>query len=139
MGPSLTDIKDCIRSGSIRLLRLRTSGKGKYGIEVVKATFETRYVVVSHVWTGGLGNPNANELHECQLQKVAASGKQIRRIIESGRMLSFPKMFRRIYRKLVLGDIDLFWIDTLCIPVRDMSGEDETAAMVDLSNCAVGE
>ncbi|KAF2014209.1 hypothetical protein BU24DRAFT_423232 [Aaosphaeria arxii CBS 175.79] len=137
VGPSLTDIKDCIRSGSIPLLRFRTSGKGKFGIEVVKATFEARYVAVSHVWTGGLGNPNANGLYECQLRKVAASGTQIRRIIEAGRMPSFRNMFRRIHRQLVLGDIDLFWVDTLCIPVREMSGEDETAASREMRGMAI--
>jgi hypothetical protein len=137
VGPSLKDVKDCIRNGSIPLLRFRTSGKGKYRIEIVRATFETRYVAVSHVWTGGLGNPDTNELYECQLRKVAASGKQIQRIIEAGRMPSFPNMFRRMYRKLVLGDINLFWMDTLCIPVREMSGGDETAASREMRGMAI--
>jgi hypothetical protein len=105
VGPSLEDVKACIKDGGIPLLRFQTSRQGKFKIEVVRASFETRYVAVSHVWTGGLGNPDANELYECQLRKITATGPQIRRIIERERMPSFPNMFRQIYRKLVLGDI----------------------------------
>jgi hypothetical protein len=128
VAPSKTDITDCISGGSIPLLRFRCSRQDNFEIEVVKASFETRYVAISHVWTGGLGNGDENELYECQLRNIAISGKQIRQIIERGRTPSFPNLFRKIYRKLILGDIDLFWVDTLCIPVREFEDGKETDA-----------
>lgn len=128
VSPTIADVKKCINSDSIPLLRFQRSHQGRIEIEVVKATFESRYVAVSHVWTGGLGNPDDNELYECQLDKIAATGKQIRQIIEAERRPSFPNLFRQMYRKFALGDIDLFWVDTLCIPVREMEDGEETPA-----------
>jgi hypothetical protein len=122
---SIEDVKSCINNDSIPLLRFRYTSQGQLNIKVVRATFDSRYIAVSHVWTGGLGNPHSNALYQCQLREVAASGRQIRRIVESGRDPSFPNLYRQLYRKLALGDIDLFWIDTLCIPVREIEGNVE--------------
>lgn len=56
---------------------------------------ETPYVTISHVWSHGLGNPQANSLPECQL-----------RILHQRIMDSDPQQ------------LHYFWIDTLCVPIE---------------------
>ena len=56
---------------------------------------EMSYVAISHVWSGGLGNPTKNSLPLCQLEKI-----------------------RQCVAELIQGENPLFWIDTLCVPRR---------------------
>jgi hypothetical protein len=56
---------------------------------------EMSYVAISHVWSGGLGNPTKNSLPLCQLEKI-----------------------RQYVAELFQGEIPLVWIDTLCVPQR---------------------
>ena len=56
---------------------------------------EMSYVGISHVWSGGLGNPTKNSLPLCQLEKI-----------------------RQGVAELLQGESLLFWIDTLCVPRR---------------------
>ena len=53
------------------------------------------YVAISHVWSGGLGNPTKNSLPLCQLENI-----------------------RQCVAKLLQGEKSLFWIDTLCVSRR---------------------
>lgn len=56
------------------------------------------YVAVSHVWRGGLGNPNANSLPWCQLRRI-------------------QDLVNGLYK--ARGPIDIpFWMDTLCVPLK---------------------
>ena len=61
------------------------------------------YVVFSHVWADGLGNPKSNTLPTCQ----------------------YPQLQQMANTAFALGQDDnltkptLFWIDTLCIPVGE--------------------
>ena len=119
IGPPIEDLKTMVGDSKIPLLRFKTTLRGAYRIEVVEANYESRYIAVSHVWTGGLGNPTENRLYRCQLEAVSKSGRQIRKSIESFRPPSFIQLFRHIKRILSHGEIDLFWIDTLCIPVKE--------------------
>ncbi|KAM0818180.1 hypothetical protein AB5N19_03989 [Seiridium cardinale] len=55
-----------------------------------------RYVAISHVWRGGLGNPSMNSLPACQLERI-------------------QDLVNRLY-----GSRDSpvpLWIDTLCVPL----------------------
>ena len=56
-----------------------------------------RYVAISHVWSDGMGNPNANSLPRCQLEKL---------------QLLVDNLYRPKERPV------LFWIDTICVPVE---------------------
>lgn len=112
------EIKELVRAKRIPLLRFERRVGEPLKIFVEKATFQSRYVALSHVWTGGLGNPRQNALYQCQLEEIMRSGKRIRRVVESSRRPSFIKLFQTMYRLFMLHDINLFWIDTLCIPVR---------------------
>ena len=56
-----------------------------------------RYVAISHVWRGGLGNPHQNSLPRCQLARIQA-----------------------LVNGLYSEDLHPvpFWIDTLCVPLE---------------------
>ena len=59
------------------------------------ASPDISYVAISHVWSGGLGNPTKNSLPSCQLEKI-----------------------RKCVTELGLDNDPPFWIDTLCVPQR---------------------
>lgn len=56
-----------------------------------------RYVAISHVWRGGLGNPRQNSLPRCQLARIQT-------------------LVNRLYAEN-LHPVP-FWIDTLCVPLE---------------------
>jgi hypothetical protein len=53
------------------------------------------YVAISHVWSGGLGNPHSNSLPKCQLARI----QKFVNALYDEQLFSVP-----------------FWIDTLCVP-----------------------
>jgi hypothetical protein len=53
------------------------------------------YVAISHVWSGGLGNPRSNSLPKCQLVRIQHFVDAL-----------YDEQFRPVP----------FWIDTLCVP-----------------------
>jgi hypothetical protein len=110
----------------VPLLRIKHSSTATVELEVVRGKYGDPYIAILHVWTGGLGNPRANALPQCQLQAIAETGIQVRKLFEGTRDPSFPNLFRQIHRAMRLSDVDLFWVDTLCIPVRQNRNGDET-------------
>ncbi|KAH7068492.1 hypothetical protein FB567DRAFT_250319 [Paraphoma chrysanthemicola] len=56
-----------------------------------------RYVAISHVWRGGLGNPHSNALPRCQLARIQA-------LVNA----QYPAQLQPIP----------FWMDTLCVPLQ---------------------
>lgn len=66
-------------------------------IQVLSTTPKDRYVAISHVWSDGLENPNANALLTCQV-------KQIFRLVNNLYCTSRESI--------------AFCIDTLCCPVE---------------------
>jgi len=77
--------------GQIPVIRLQD------GIKVLPAMPGVRYVAISHVWSDGLGNPNANALPHCRLEHIARCVKNLYHPSEED---------------------TAFWIDTLCCPVE---------------------
>ena len=63
-------------------------------IEVTAADSSTPYVAISHVWSDGMGNPRANAMPICQLERISSICKS-----ENGSHMPF-------------------WIDTLCCPTE---------------------
>ncbi|OQV00995.1 hypothetical protein CLAIMM_06419 [Cladophialophora immunda] len=55
-----------------------------------------RYVAISHVWSDGRGNPLQNSLPVCQLRSI-----------------------QHYVTTLTESQSSLFWIDTLCVPVKE--------------------
>ncbi|OCL12753.1 hypothetical protein AOQ84DRAFT_140258 [Glonium stellatum] len=99
-----------IRDGDIPLIKIR---KGRLDtsikLEVVKLTPRSNYTAISHVWIDGLGNPKANSLPRCQLEKLY---KHLIALETSRSFLSKASS--------AVGAMSdpLFWMDTLCIPVK---------------------
>lgn len=56
------------------------------------------YVAISHVWSDGRGNEQANSLPLCQLKSISQYVRQLN-----------PRH----------ADDPIFWIDTLCVPVKE--------------------
>lgn len=71
------------------------------------------FVAISHVWSNGLGNPNANSLPECQL-------KYIRDLLLS----------TTTQENMTADEAPItFWMDTLCVPVGDTLRQPRTKAI----------
>ncbi|KAI4123763.1 MAG: hypothetical protein LQ338_005112 [Usnochroma carphineum] len=69
MGPDTRQIAEHIDAGRIPLVRLSVKN-GEPTLDVVTADIDTRYLSVSHVWIGGLGNFKDNKLPKCQLSRL---------------------------------------------------------------------
>ncbi|PGH18802.1 hypothetical protein AJ79_00215 [Helicocarpus griseus UAMH5409] len=88
-----------LREGSIPVIKVYSSGsrsRGKVTISVQDYT-KAPYVAISHVWSDGLGNANANTLPRCQLRRLQGYVNCL-----------YPKSFHPVP----------FWIDTICVPLE---------------------
>ncbi|KAI4280821.1 MAG: hypothetical protein L6R35_005819 [Caloplaca aegaea] len=69
IGPDPHQLHHLVRNNAIPLVELNiVSGQPK--IKLVPAQLGTRYVTLSHVWAGGLGNFKENRLPICQLLRL---------------------------------------------------------------------
>ncbi|KAF7507364.1 hypothetical protein GJ744_010681 [Endocarpon pusillum] len=109
IGSLSTELTLIIEAGGVPLASCFYSSSGQPQLEIVPAKADSRYIAISHVWSGGLGNPHENAIAECQLGRLmhvindlhAAGSLSSRTWKLSGQ----PKRY--------------FWLDTLCIPVGD--------------------
>lgn len=69
-GPDPEKVRSIIEDGGIPLIRFRDLPAGRLALDVVQATYGLHYTAISHVWSGGLGNPHANILPQCQLKSI---------------------------------------------------------------------
>lgn len=111
IGPSVEEISSILQDGDIPLIAIDTSSSPSQ-IEVVRYTEQSEYcnayVAISHVWSDGLGNPKANSLPRCQLERI-----------------------QHLVNKLDPEETYLipFWIDTICVP---LAPELKTLAIVNM-------
>ncbi|KAL8749425.1 MAG: hypothetical protein Q9184_006813, partial [Pyrenodesmia sp. 2 TL-2023] len=118
-------IADMILQDSFPLIEIQVQANGGIELKVHKYKIGLRYVAVSHVWSGGLGNAKANSMRSCQLRYL---DHLLRRLRENGD----DDLDRRHGSRKIDDSIDdfrarlgfarremplLLWIDTLCIPV----------------------
>lgn len=114
VGPSSREVASIIEAGEIPLVSCWLSPGQQLCFEIVKAEPATKYVAISHVWSGGLGNPHANSIATCQL----------RRLFEiCGRTLHDSQPFQSLTDSLCRESQRKvhFWLDTICIPVGNES------------------
>jgi hypothetical protein len=88
-----TDLARILDKGDIPIVLVEN------GIRITPAESTHGYVAISHVWSDGLGNLNANALPQCQVMRLACLVGNIHRYSE--------------------GPV-AFWIDTLCCPVQPL-------------------
>jgi hypothetical protein len=89
---SLTKLLLC---DQIPLISVQTPTQGKNTLSIKPLEAKMPYVAISHVWSDGLGNLQRNSLPECQFNRIRDLSRS------SG---------------LITPEIELIWIDTLCIP-----------------------
>ncbi|KIA75696.1 hypothetical protein HK57_00512 [Aspergillus ustus] len=86
--------------------------KGLKKLWSVEYHFEGRrrpdYVAISHVWADGKGNPKANELPLCQIERI-------QRLVEGVRWEGRKPIPSNPNESDGIG----FWMDTLCLPATD--------------------
>jgi hypothetical protein len=115
-------IRSIIDAGGIPIVRVKVSRGGDVHLEVRAADSGARYIAISHVWSDGLGNPQANSLPQCQLAYLARSIKRLMPpMSDSTRgVVGIPQLNMAIDAKsmaITWSSTEWFWLDTLCIPV----------------------
>ena len=119
IGSSATHIASIIASGDIPVVSCSYSSAGRPQLDIVPATAKLRYIAISHVWSGGLGNPHENTIPMCQFVKLM-------QLVEN---LLSPQVFWGQRRSIRRQKPPIcFWLDTLCIPVGEsMQNERRTS------------
>jgi hypothetical protein len=120
-------VVDIIRAGGVPIVSVHAATEPgatepHLSFCVCPRATSTRYTVVSHVWFDGLGNPAANALPTCQVQRLYSQLKSLPSDHESGKFNVGSvevDWTRQSFVRFPAGHAPLFWMDTLCIPVRD--------------------
>ncbi|RDA88279.1 hypothetical protein CP532_0300 [Ophiocordyceps camponoti-leonardi (nom. inval.)] len=94
----VVSVQSILRStNSFPIIRLLWPDEERDELKLIIEPFQpgTSFVALSHVWADGLGNPQANSLPQCQMQRMAS------------KIAALPDQSQ-----------GLFWVDTLCCPVE---------------------
>lgn len=114
-----------IEDGDIPLVYVEPAGHGTFRLRLTRMGSLSEYVAISHVWSDGLGNPDANSLFQCELESLMDSFLHIP-VDRYTRLRTLNRHLRMVPEYLASklasrgGPIfrkQLFWMDTLCIPV----------------------
>ncbi|QIW95311.1 hypothetical protein AMS68_000829 [Peltaster fructicola] len=113
-----------VKEGSIPLLEYRNGT-----LSVSRHTKSKQYTAISHLWIDGLGNPEANSMPHCQLERLNASMKMIpwtnkcqAKSLVDDKVWQSDEEITDITPEQIKAKAErplLFWIDTICIP-QDM-------------------
>ena len=129
-------LDEIIRSGGVPLVSLAETSHSKLAIRVHKSNAKSCYTAISHVWSGGLGNIQANALPLCQLRYLDNCLSKLPNDGERGFNYKKNPYIRDPTGKVWISSLGLdnlehpknrrsklFWIDTLCIPVDPKSSD----------------
>lgn len=142
-GPNEASVIQLIKEDMIPLISVAIMPDDTPRIDVVKAEPGVVYTAISHVWSGGLGNPVENKLPTCQILKMYRLLAEIERQKLPKRKSGFGLLWHRFsnlkkkfrWQNLTIGSQTryfpismefsdyreytpaIFWIDTLCVPV----------------------
>lgn len=92
------------QAGALPLITISVNDRGSASLEKHQGDSTTTYVAISHVYADGLGNPHQCGLPACQLKQLQSRVN----------VLNHPGLVADAGS----GNV-VFWMDTLCIPVRD--------------------
>jgi hypothetical protein len=70
LGPKVEKLTSIIEAGGVPLVKLTRNRRGIFTVDVVEYKFGRTFTAISHVWSGGLGNPRHNTLPPCQLEFI---------------------------------------------------------------------
>ncbi|KAL2270484.1 hypothetical protein VTJ83DRAFT_2668 [Remersonia thermophila] len=115
----MDQIRAVLEDGGVPLIRLHGSAKAPLRIEVVRMTARTRFVVVSHVWSDGIGNAHTTALPECQLRRLRAhlgELKPLRRLGDQDADLNILSSLDTSFQPAAARRPRYLWIDALCMP-----------------------
>ncbi|KAL1840199.1 hypothetical protein VTJ49DRAFT_729 [Mycothermus thermophilus] len=115
----MDQIRAIIEDGGVPLIRLHSSAKTRLRIQVVRMTARTRFVVVSHVWSDGIGNAHTTALPECQLRRLHAhlsELKPLRRVGDQDTDLNILSSLDTSFQPAAARRPKYLWIDALCMP-----------------------
>ncbi|MCJ1445542.1 MAG: hypothetical protein MMC23_006047 [Stictis urceolatum] len=104
VGPNIHRVAEIIRNGGTPLMRW-SKAENKLHVEEMNRFGAKDYAIFSHVWSDGYGNPDSNEINVCVLNLFQELFQNIRS--QTGRNNQPSRT------------LDLFWIDTLTIPVSN--------------------
>lgn len=123
----LDEISKILQSGGIPLVRAKNGS-----LKSTRARYQSKYVAMTHVWSGGLGNPKGNAIRQCQLSELTDITAMWKGELEKcGKGLGegripperiFPQIWQTLMNPLRLvpeAASSWFWIDTLNIPRVD--------------------
>lgn len=96
------ELSDRISAGQLPIVVVSEKPDGDVDLKLEDFASHGEFVAISHVWSGGLGNPVSNGLHMCQLKRIV---KLIREYLQAR-----PTWLKRQTSRIA------FWLDTLCIP-----------------------
>ena len=127
VGVQSSTVADCIKRGHIPLVRFEESVDGILRPEIIESRSGLRYVALSHVWSGGLGNVNMNSMFSCQIRKLYDLLLGLRKVGDDDydRNLGIRKFsdlsreLRKTFGMPLPEPPILLWIDTLCVPVGE--------------------
>ena len=114
--PDQSKIKAILHAGGIPLVSVFTCGvTGELRLEVMRREPGTYYTAFSHVWSDGLGNCNGNSIPLGQARRLHEL------LMESSELgirnpLTGPWPENR--PTFPIGRENLFWLDTLCVPIE---------------------
>lgn len=99
-GPDKKRLLEIIKEDGIPVFELEEKTQNNIlSVQVTRATDVSEYATISHVWSDGFGNPDQNQLCQCQLKLLKNSLKDA----QETRGQSKARI--------------AFWMDTLAIPV----------------------
>ena len=116
-------VVEIIQNGFVPLVEIKELPTGLLVLDVVQASHDVHYTAISHVWSGGLGNPTSNGLPQCQLRRLRRSLAGARRraraeASESRPTAKFCGLRAQAKDQRSNFQREIFWMDTFCIPVR---------------------
>ena len=129
---------DIISKGGVPLVSVQLNQEtGDVSLHVEPRTAKSRYTAVSHVWADGLGNPNANALPQCQLSKLRNVLRNLPEAMENSLSTLGPYQLDR--KRLAFSTKEhgfgcLFWMDTLCIPVKSQHASLRAQSINDMAS-----
>lgn len=139
MGPNPEKVTQLVQDGKIPLIRCTETPGGTLHIEVIEGDLGVEYTAISHVWSGGLGNPYSNTLPECQLRRLTKWMQKITQVESEWYWFKLTERALKSSRICFKGSIKafmlsygartaplskaVFWLDTLCVPTATQEAD----------------